>query len=467
MSSPGQSKRRVVFVCRTATGESLRSAHALRNLDRVELFGIVEGTVGAALRGRPSEETQCGTLGRPQRAAPTNTDEVFVDTVQVADVHDADQLIAASRNLIEKHGPIAHIVTAQETLLEPVAKTREALDVGGMSSATVRRTLDKSLLKSTLRRAGIQTPPDRVVTSKSDAIRFLSEVGFPIMLKPLSGSGALATLPIHTAADLDHALQLMQPSPGSPVLAEAYLHGQELCLDTITIDNEPQLYSICCYYPSILEALDHPETQWTCIMPREIDHELYGDFIEQGVAAVRALSVGNSFTHMEGFLDAHGKLLGFTDATLRPAGARIGPMLGVSYDVDPYRAWARVAVDGCFDGPWQRKYAVGTIFLRGTGSGVVDRVDGADTITRELRDLIVDTRWPRGGARKSDTYTGDGYVTLRHHDTSKVKNALEFTRNTVKISYSDPEANLQWKDRFQNYQELNRPAWESEHKETQ
>lgn len=424
--------RRVVFVCRTAAGESLRSAHALRDLDGVELFGIVE-----------------------------KNDGLFVDAVEIRNVHDANQLIAAAQALIEKYGPLAHIVTAQETLLEPVAITREALDIPGMSSATVRGTLDKSLLKSTLRSAGIETPPNRLVTSISGAIRFISVAGFPIMLKPLSGSGALATLLIHTAADLDHALQLMQPSPAHPVLAEAYLHGQELCLDTITLSNEPQLYSICCYYPSILEALEHPEQQWTCVMPREIDHDLYGDFIEQGLAAVRALSVGNSFTHMEGFLDSEGRLLGFTDATLRPAGARIGPMLGFAYDIDPYHAWARVAVDGCFDGPWERKYAVGTIFLRGAGSGVVEGVDGSDTINRELGDLIVDARWPTVGARKSDTYTGDGYITVRHHETHNVKSALELIRDTVKISYSDPETGLQWKDRFQNYRELNRPAWEA------
>jgi len=423
--------RRVIFVCRTAAGESLRSAQALRDFERVELFGIVEDSTGT---------------------------DVFVNTQQVANVHDADQLIAAARHLIEQHGPLDHILTAQETLLEPVAKTREALGVNGMSSATVRQTLDKSQLKSTLRRAGVSVPADRVVTSKTDAVRFLSEVAFPIMLKPLSGSGALATLLIHTAADLDHALQLMQPSLEHPVLAEAYLHGQELCFDSITIDNEPQLHSICCYYPSILEAIEHPELQWTCVMPREIN--LYGDFVEQGLAAVRALSVGNSFTHMEGFLDAEGRFLGFTDATLRPAGARIGPMLGFAYDMDPYRAWARVVVDGCFDGPWDRKYAVGTIFLRGTGSGVIERVDGIEEICSDLSDLIVDARWPEPGARKSDTYTGDGYVTIRHRNTRNAQQILELIRETVTISYSDPETSLQWKDRFKNYQKLNRPAWE-------
>ena len=136
MSSPRQDKRRVVFVCRTVAGESLRSAKR-SEISIAWSYSLSSNELRAALRGRPIGETQCGTLGRPQRAAPTVNDEVFADTIQVANVHDADQLIAASRTLIEKYGPLDHIVTAQETLLEPVAKTREALGIPGMSSATV------------------------------------------------------------------------------------------------------------------------------------------------------------------------------------------------------------------------------------------------------------------------------------------------------------------------------------------
>jgi hypothetical protein len=426
--------RNVVVVCRSATGESLRSARALKDLKAVRLLGIAEEL--------------------------NATEELFFDGMQVASVHDAEQLIAAARTLTNRQGALNHIVTAQETLLEPVAQTREALNVPGMSSETVRRTLDKSLLKSTLRRAGITTPHDRIVTTIGDALRLVSESGFPIMLKPLKGSGALASLLIRTGAELHQALALMQPEPERPVLAEVFQYGQELCIDTITIDNEPRFYSLCCYEPSILRAIEHPEKQWTCVMPREIDDDLYREFIDQGLAAVRALSVGNAMTHLEGFISLEGRLLGFTDATLRPAGARIGPMLGFAYDMDPYRAWARVAVDGVFDGPWEREYAVGTIFLRGVGSGVIERVDGVDSVKSELAELIVDARWPQAGANKSNTYTGDGYLTLRHRDTERVKTALDFIAHTVRISYSHAETGLEWKERFQNYQQLNRPAWE-------
>lgn len=433
MSSANPECRRVVFVCPAATGESLRAAQAIKNLDHVCLLGITEHDVTG----------------------------IFEDAIQVTNVHDADQLIAAASKL----GSLNHIVTAQETLLEPVAKAREALNLAGMTVETVRRALDKSQLKETLRQAGIKTPPDQVITSGKQI-----EIGFPLLLKPLSGSGALATLLIKSSEALDQALELMRPSLDHPLLAEAYLDGQELCIDTITINNEPQFYSICCYYPSILEALENSETQWSCVMPRDIDVELYRDFIKQGLAAVRALSVGNAMTHIEGFLDAEGNVLGFTDATLRPAGARIGPMLGFAYDVDPHRVWARVAIDGCFDGPWERKYSVGTIFLRGEGSGVVEQVDGVEIVNRELEGLLVDVRWPNAGATKSHTYTGDGYITLRHEKTEEVKSALQFITETVRISYSDTastQAGLQWKERFLNYKELNKPAWETHSKRRQ
>ncbi len=426
-------KRRVVFVCRAATGESLRSAEALKKLEDVELFAIVEDLTNA---------------------------DLFYEAVQVASVHDPEMLIDAARGIFERRW-MDFIVTAQETLLEPVAKTREALNLRGMEPETVRRTLNKAAFKSTLREAGIPTPPDRVVTSLDSAVRFISEVGFPILLKPLSGSGALATLLIRTAAELEEAVNLMQPSFAQPVLAESHLRGQELCLDTIMIHNEPMFYSICRYHPSILEALEHPEIQWTAVMPRDIGHLSYRNFVNQGLAAFRAIEPGEAMVHMEGFLDSEGRLLGFTDATLRPAGARIAPMMGLAYDIDPYYAWARVAVDGCFDGPWQRKYAVGTIFLRGLGAGVIQTVEGVDNVTQEFGDMVVDARWPNVGVRKSETYTGDGYVTIRHPETAKVEAALKFIGDTVRITYSEPQATLQWRDRFQNYQKLNRPAWEA------
>lgn len=438
-------KRQIVFVCRNPVGESLRCAQAVRKLERVSLLGLCE------------------------TAPDARSGDVFDDLVLVEDIHDAGELLKAARKLMDKHGPLNRIVTAQETLLDASAQAAEALGVGGMEVSAVRRALDKSSLRSTLARANTMTARGRVITDNHQARCFSEEIGFPVVLKPLTGSGGLATWCIRTPGQLELALELMQPSMEHPVLAEEYLRGEELCIDTITVGNEPRLHSLCCYRPSILAALENPAVQWSCIMPRDINGDRYREFIKQGLAAVRALSVGNAITHMEGFLLEDGGV-SFTDATLRPAGARIGPMLGFAYDIDPYFAWARVAVDGCFDGPWDRKYAVGTIFLRGEGAGLVEHIDGFESIRKQLGELFVEFRLPQIGAPKSATYTGDGYITLRHPETNVVEAALQLIAEQVRISYTQPALagtgnNLndeQWAQRLLGAdQQLNRPAWDT------
>jgi hypothetical protein len=225
----------------------------------------------------------------------------------------------------------------------------------------------------------------------------------------------------------------LKPGPECALLAEEHLSGDELCIDTVTIDNEPRFHSLCVYRPTILDALDDPQVQWRCVMPRDSGAERYRGFTDQGLAAARALAVGNAMTHMEGFL-GKGRVC-LTDATLRPAGARISPMLAFAYGIDPYEVWARAAVDGCFDGPWERKYAVGTVFLRGTGRAAVRSVEGIDNVRLELGQWLVDSRLPRKGAPKSRTYTGDGYITVRHPQTEMVEAYLNFISTTIVIRY--------------------------------
>jgi hypothetical protein len=435
--------RTIAYVSRNLTGESLRCARALRALEGVRLLGLAQEL----------PRTENGT-------------EVFEDIIIVDNANDSAQLIEVAGTLSAKHGSLAQLVTAQETLLEAVARANEALGLEGMSVATVRRALDKPSLKRALSEAGIATALDSLLTSVDDGRRFAAVEGFPLVLKPVGGSGGLATLCVRDGEKLEVALNLMQPSPETPVLAETYLRGRELCFDTITIANEPRFYSICLYRPTIMEALENSSVQWTCFMPLEIETE-YRDFIESGLRATRALAVGNAMTHLEGFILDEGEIR-FTDATLRPAGARLAPMLGFAYDMDQYRAWARAAVDSCFDGPWQRKYSVGTIFLRGTGSGVIENVDGLKTVKRELGEMIVDARVPRIGGTKASTYTGDGYVTVRSAHTGEVEDALELVAKTVKINYSSTEtactfAVEQWSHRLQYAdRQLYKPAWEDD-----
>jgi hypothetical protein len=436
--------RRIVFVSRQLGVEALRCAKAVGKLDNVQLFGICDSSANA------------------------NSRLTFSELVYVDDSHSVEQILNAVRTLAKKHGPFEQIVTPQETLLVPVARANQTLGLKGLDVSTVNRVLDKSTLKSTLERAGVKTPRSAVLTSTWAADQFVSAVGFPIVLKPPGGSGGLASWRINDTAQLKLALELTRPSEDATLLGEEYLEGEEVCLDTITIEHEPRFYSICRYRHPILKALERPEIQWSCVLPRDITVDRYSNLIKEGLEAVRSLRVGNAMTHIEAILLSNGDCY-FIDATLRPAGARIGPMLGFAHDIDPYLAWARAAVDGRFDGPWKRQYAVGTIFLRGLGSGVVEEVEGSEVVSNKLGGLLIDSRWPQVGATKSTTYTGDGYLTVRHSETAMVENALDFIERTIRIRYSErftdsrEGVGKQWQERLHHFdKQLNRPAWEND-----
>lgn len=429
--------RRIIFVAPHFAGESLRSARAIASLKAVELFGICDSPF-------------------------VNDGLLFREVISVDDTHDSEQLIDAARSVKDKRGSLTRIVTTYETLLEPVARAVEALNLEGMKVETVRRALNKSSLIATLRQAGIGTARSQVCTGAAQAQSFANELGFPLIVKPLNGSGGLATWTIHHDQQLKIALELTNPSPVRPLLVEECLRGQELSLDTITIDNEPRFHSLCVYRPSILEALENTAIQWRCVMPRNIEDVIYRHFIAQGLDAVRALSVGDAMTHMEGFLLADGRVC-FTDATLRPAGARIAPMLAHAYDIDPHLAWARATLDKSFDGPWIRKYAVGTVFLRGAGSGTIESVENFNAVEDKLAEAIVDVQLPRAGMLKASTYTGDGYITVRHEETAVVESALDLISKTVRINYSDPTSSPVLRDEWTRrlkFEQLYKPAWQ-------
>ena len=102
------------------------------------------------------------------------------------------------------------------------------------------------------------------------------------------------------------------------------------------------------------------------------------------------------------------------------------------HDVDMYKAWARLMVHDAFDPP-QRKFAAGAAYLRGQGHGKVVRIHGLDVAQKELGHLVVEVRLPKAGQEHATTYEGDGYVILRHPETSVVEEGLKRLVSIVRV----------------------------------
>jgi len=402
--------RNVVFVAPFPLETTMRFARAVGRLAGVRMLGIAQEAPGGDDRA------------------------LFADVVTVRDGLDTHQLVEAARLLAERHGEIHRLVGILEPLQVQLAEVRQALGISGPSPVTADLFRDKARMKDELRRHGLPCARHAVIRTWADAEAFVTEVGFPMVVKPPAGMGSKSTWRIENVDELKAALGALHASPERPALAEEFLRGREFSFETITIDGQVRFESATRYYPAPLEVMETPWIQWVVVLPRDIDGPDYADARALGVKAVTALGLDTGMTHMEWFRRDDGSLA-IGEIAARPPGANIVRLNSFAHDADMYRAWARAVVDGAYDGPYERKYAVGCAFLRGGGRGRVRAVHGVDAANARVGKLVVESKLPTPGAPKSDSYEGDGYVIVRDPDTEVVKQAMSTIIETIQVEY--------------------------------
>jgi hypothetical protein len=159
------------------------------------------------------------------------------------------------------------------------------------------------------------------------------------------------------------------------------------------------------------------------VLPRDIDGPEFADARALGVRAVKALGLETGL-HPHGVVPPRRRQPGHRRDRGPPAGRQHRAANGYAHDTDMYRAWARAVVDDAFDGPWERKYAVGVRLparRRARRGCAVTGVDAAN----ERWAPGGRVRLPTVGAPRADSYEGDGYVIVRDPDTEVVKAAVK------------------------------------------
>ncbi len=402
--------RNLVFVAPFPADVTMRFVRAAAKLENVKLLGVVH-------------------------TPPPNAHEIYDDIVRIENPMDTGELKEAIEKLKRKHGQPYRIIGVLEMMQEQLALLRQHFGVEGTPPAVADVFRDKAKMKEALRAAGLPTAKHKTLTTAKDAKDFVAEVGFPIVIKPPAGLGSKSTFRIRSMEELGHALDVLSINDRNPMLAEEFLTGREFSFETLTVSGTPRWHSISTYSPTCLEAVETPWIQWCCMLPRDIAGKEFDDIRDVGFRAIKALGLKDGMTHMEWFRRPDGSIA-IGEIAQRPAGANISIMNTYAHDMDLYKAWNRAVVDSAFDGPWERKYAVGTAFLRGTGRGRVTGATGFAEIKRQLGPSIVEAKIPTVGDPKSDSYEGDGYIIVRDPSTEVVQSLLKTIIQTIRIYYA-------------------------------
>ena len=342
---------------------------------------------------------------------------------RVENLLDAEELVWAARGLSRQFGRIHRMLTEYELIQVSVAQAREELDVPGMSASTLQNFRDKGVMKDRLNAAGVPCAQHRTVESPQEARYFAARVGFPLIIKPVAGVGAREIHQCEDEQDLEEVLADAPPTPWNPLQLEEFVQGDEYTLDSISVNGQALWHSITRYMPTPLEVLRNPWMQWRILTPREIDIPEYDDIRRVGEQALRALGMESNMSHLEWFRRPDGRVA-VGEVGARPPGSRIFTSLNWANDYDMYDAWIRLMTLNQFTPPKERKYAVGTAFFRGMGTGEVVAIHGLDEVLQEFRHLVVEADLPYLGQVRANHHDGEGYLMVRHPETRVVEQVI-------------------------------------------
>jgi biotin carboxylase len=301
-----------------------------------------------------------------------------------------------------------------------------------MDGETARNFRDKARMKEVLRAHGLPCARHVRVKTPEEALGFVREVGFPVIVKPTAGSGSRDTFRVEDEDQLREVLNLDGAPSGAETMIEEFITGREHSFDSVFLGGRLVWHSVCHYFPRPLDIMENEWMQWCVVIPREADHPRYRDIRVVAERSLQVLGMENGLSHMEWFRRPDGGLA-ISEVGARPPGAQFVTLISYAHAIDLYRAWAHLMVFDEFAPP-ERPFAAGAAFLRAQGSGKkITAIRGAEEVVASLRGVAVEVQLPAEGAVPRSGYEGDGYVIVRHPRTEVVEDALDQIVRNIRV----------------------------------
>jgi biotin carboxylase len=127
---------------------------------------------------------------------------------------------------------VAGVTSSSEYWIATAAALAARLGLAGPDAAAVHAARDKSHQRRVLGAGGVGVPAWRAVDSVADAVAAAREIGFPVVLKPVGGSGSVGVRACAGVEETErHAAALLGPDGGGRVLVEALVEGAEFSVE--------------------------------------------------------------------------------------------------------------------------------------------------------------------------------------------------------------------------------------------
>ena len=190
----------------------------------------------------------------------------------------------------------------------------EKLGLPGNSLECTKKSTNKYEMRKAFKEAGVATPGFEIVSSPKD-IEKLSDMEYPLIVKPTDRSGSRAITKIYKKEELEEAIsKAIENSFEKKAIVEEYIEGNEFSAEGITYKGEHKFLTITrkatTGAPHFIET-GHIEPAG---LTKNMEEKIYNELTK----ALTALQITNSATHSEFKITPNG------DVRIIEIGARMG-----------------------------------------------------------------------------------------------------------------------------------------------
>ncbi len=263
---------------------------------------------------------------------------------KVSSLENYDEVYRAVAYFIHKHGRIDYLESNNEYWLERDAALRRDFHIiSGFQPEDMPHVKCKSLMKERYKLADIPVALYHMVDDKAGCLRFIEQVGYPVIAKPDNGVGANDTFRIGSEAELDG---FFARKPSVPYIMEEYIDGDVVSYDAIINSRgEPIFETGNITLGSIMDIVNYAKS-----CPFMIRNPLPEALRDKGRAAVKAFGVKKRCIHFEFFHLARDQRIGkqgdfvALEVNMRPSGGISPSMMNYANSTDVYQIWADMIV---------------------------------------------------------------------------------------------------------------------------
>ena len=312
-----------------------------------------------------------------------------------------------------------------EPLMMSAARIRSRLQLPGMTPDTVLGFRDKSLMKQRVKAAGLRVPHAFRCTSTTQIEEAAERIGYPLIIKPIAGAGSADTYRVDSKKQLTHVCTLVRHV--QEVSCEEFIDGREFTYDTVCVGGVPHYENVAEYLPRPLIARSNEWISPVIITVQDLRQSHILEGIRLGRGVLKALNMGDGFTHMEWYLTPKGEVV-FGEIGCRPGGAHLVDQMNFTSDIDLFQEWARAVCWNDVRIEKSRQYNVAIIFKRAMGKGQIQRITGLHSFLEQYGSTVMVENLRKPGQMRRDwkqTLISDGFVILRHPNWDITKHLAE------------------------------------------